>query len=351
MHADVPEMLVAARRNSPLVVGVGEGEMFVASDVAAFIAHTREAVELGQDQLVVITPDGYEVTSFTGGRSRRLPGVPRRLGPGRRRKGRLRRSSWTRRSPSSRRRSPTRCSGHFDGSGIVLDEQRLSEDDLRTIDKVFVVACGTAYHSGLIAKYAIEHWTRLPVEVEVASEFRYRDPVLDRDTLVVAVSQSGETADTLEAVRHARRQRARVLAVCNTNGSQIPRESDAVLYTHAGPEVGVASTKAFLAQLTANYLVGLALAQARGTKYRGRDRPRVRGCSRRCRRRWPTTLTLMDPVRKLAQEIADVQGGAVPGPARRATRSPSRVRSSSRNWPTCTPRASPPASSSTARSR
>src|SRR6476659_5019587 len=123
--------------------------------------------------------------------------------------------------------------GHFDETGIVLDEQRLSIDELRDIDKVFVVACGTAYHSGLVAKYAIEHWTRLPVEVELASEFRYRDPVLNRDTLVVAVTQSGETADTLEAVRHAKQQKAKVMAICNTNGSQIPRECDAVLYTRA----------------------------------------------------------------------------------------------------------------------
>ena len=157
--------------------------------------------------------------------------------------------------------------GHFVDGRIVLDEQRLSDQELREIDKVFVVACGTAYHSGLLAKYAIEHWTRLPVEVELASEFRYRDPVLDRSTLVVAISQSGETADTLEAVRHAKQQKAKVLAICNTNGSQIPRECDAVLYTRAGPEIGVASTKTFLAQIAANYLVGLALAQARGTKY------------------------------------------------------------------------------------
>ncbi|MGI9206491.1 MAG: glutamine--fructose-6-phosphate transaminase (isomerizing), partial [Rhodococcus sp. (in: high G+C Gram-positive bacteria)] len=157
--------------------------------------------------------------------------------------------------------------GHFVDNRIVLDEQRLSDQELRDIDKVFVVACGSSYHSGLVAKYAIEHWTRLPVEVELASEFRYRDPVLDRSTLVVAISQSGETADTLEAVRHAKDQKARVLAVCNTNGAQIPREADAVLYTRTGPEIGVASTKAFLAQMAANYLVGLALAQARGTKY------------------------------------------------------------------------------------
>jgi glucosamine--fructose-6-phosphate aminotransferase (isomerizing) len=297
-------MLVAARRNSPLVIGVGKGEMFVASDVAAFIAHTREAVELGQDQLVVITPDSYEVTSFSESPNAvadyRAFHVDWDLAA-------AEKGGFAYFMDKEIAEQPAAVNdtllGHFDGSGIVLDELRLSEDDLRTIDKVFVVACGTAYHSGLIAKYAIEHWTRLPVEVEVASEFRYRDPVLDRDTLVVAVSQSGETADTLEAVRHARRQRARVLAVCNTNGSQIPRESDAVLYTHAGPEVGVASTKAFLAQLTANYLVGLALAQARGTKYRdeiARDFELLSQMPEAV----ATTLTLMDPVRKLAQEIA-----------------------------------------------
>ena len=157
--------------------------------------------------------------------------------------------------------------GHFVDGRIVLDEQRLSDQELREVDKVFVVACGTAYHSGLLAKYAIEHWTRLPVEVELASEFRYRDPVLDRSTLVVGDQPVRETADTLEAVRHAKQQKAKVLAICNTNGSQIPRECDAVLYTRAGPEIGVASTKTFLAQIAANYLVGLALAQARGTKY------------------------------------------------------------------------------------
>ena len=151
--------------------------------------------------------------------------------------------------------------------GLILDEVRLSDQELRDIDKIFVVACGTGYHAGLIAKYAIEHWTRIPVEVELASEFRYRDPVLDRSTLVIVISQSGETMDTLMALRHAKEQRARVLAICNANGSTIPRESDAVLYTHAGPEVAVASTKGFLTQVVACYLVGLFLAQVRGIKY------------------------------------------------------------------------------------
>ncbi|EHR59471.1 glutamine--fructose-6-phosphate transaminase (isomerizing) [Saccharomonospora cyanea] len=264
-HADQPDLVVAARRSSPLVVGVGEGETFVASDVAAFIEHTRDAVELGQDQLVVIGRDGYEITDFHGDAADGKPfKVDWDLSAAEKGGHEYFMLKEIEEQPEALANT---LRGHFQSGRIVLDEQRMSDQDLRDVDKVFVVACGSAYHSGLVAKYAIEHWTRLPVEVELASEFRYRDPVLDRDTLVVAVSQSGETADTLEAVRHAREQKARVLAVCNTNGAQIPRESDAVLYTHAGPEIGVASTKAFLAQVAANYLVGLALAQARGTKY------------------------------------------------------------------------------------
>jgi glucosamine--fructose-6-phosphate aminotransferase (isomerizing) len=265
-NADEPGTIVAARRSTPLVVGIGNGEMFVGSDVAAFIGHTREAVELGQDQAVAITADSYRITDFHGNEDVEYREFHIDWDLDAAEKG-----GYEYFMLKEIAEQPTAVAdtlvGHFVDGRIVLDEQRLSDQELREIDKVFVVACGTAYHSGLLAKYAIEHWTRLPVEVELASEFRYRDPVLDRSTLVVAISQSGETADTLEAVRHAKEQKAKVLAICNTNGSQIPRECDAVLYTRAGPEIGVASTKTFLAQIAANYLVGLALAQARGTKY------------------------------------------------------------------------------------
>ena len=265
-NADEPGTIVAARRSTPLVLGIGDGEMFVGSDVAAFIEHTRDAVELGQDEVVVITADGYRITDFDGNEDVEYREFHIDWDLAAAEKGGYEYFMLKEIAEQPTAVADT-LSGHFVNGRIVLDEQRLSDQELREVDKVFVVACGTAYHSGLLAKYAIEHWTRLPVEVELASEFRYRDPVLDRSTLVVAISQSGETADTLEAVRHAKEQKAKVLAICNTNGSQIPRECDAVLYTRAGPEIGVASTKTFLAQITANYLVGLALAQARGTKY------------------------------------------------------------------------------------
>jgi glutamine---fructose-6-phosphate transaminase (isomerizing) len=300
-HADVPSMLVAARRSSPLVVGIGVGEMFVASDVSAFIEHTKEAIELGQDQLVVITGDDFDIRSLWDTEPEyRSFTIDWDLTAAEKGGFATFMDKEIFEQPEAIERT---LLGHFERSRVVLDEQRLGEDELRDIDKVFVVGCGTAYHAGLVAKYAIEHWTRLPVEVELASEFRYRDPVLDRCTLVVAISQSGETADTLEAVRYARAQRARVLAVCNTNGSQIPRESDAVLYTHAGPEIGVAATKTFLAQVTANYLLGLALAQARGTKYPDEVAREFEALSQMLAA-VATTLTLMDPVRELAREIA-----------------------------------------------
>jgi glucosamine--fructose-6-phosphate aminotransferase (isomerizing) len=266
VDAQDPDRVVAARRNSPLVVGLGAGENFLGSDVSAFIDHTREALELGQDQVVTITRDDVSVTCFDGS-----PAEGRRYHvdwdlSAAEKDG----HDWFMRKEIYEqpravadsllgRRSPE---GH-----LHLDEMRLSDQELRDVDKIIIVACGTSFYAGMVAKYAVEHWTRVPVEVELASEFRYRDPILDYSTLVVAISQSGETADTLQAIRHARTQRSKVLAICNTNGSTIPRESDAVIYTHAGPEIGVASTKGFLTQLVACYLLALYLAQVKGTRY------------------------------------------------------------------------------------
>ncbi len=266
VHADAPDTVVGTRHDSPLVVGLGEGENFMGSDVAAFIAHTREALELGQDQVVTITPAEVTVVDFDG-----VPVAPKRYtvdwDAAAAEKGGFP-SFMDKEIHDQPQAVHDTLLGRMTPRGrLVLDEIRVDEQVLRQIDKIIVIACGTAAYAGQVAKYAIEHWCRIPVEVELAHEFRYRDPVVNAKTLVVAVSQSGETMDTLMAVRHAREQGATVLAIVNTHGSTIPRESDAVLYTHAGPEVAVASTKAFLAQITAAYLLGLYLAQLRGTKF------------------------------------------------------------------------------------
>ncbi|PRY52006.1 glutamine--fructose-6-phosphate transaminase [Geodermatophilus tzadiensis] len=303
-HADEPDTLVASRRNSPLVVGVGDGEYFLGSDVAAFIAHTREARELGQDQVVEIDRTrGLSVTDFDGAPAEPVAYTVDWDAAAAEKGG----HDWFMLKEIAEQPqavADTLLGRLSDEGDLVLDEMRLSDQELRDIDKVFVVSCGTSYHAGLIAKYAIEHWTRIPVEVEVASEFRYRDPVLDRSTLVVVISQSGETMDTLMALRHAKEQKARVLAICNVNGSTIPRESDAVLYTHAGPEIAVASTKSFLAQIVACYLVGLILAQVRGIKYADEVAVIVRELQK-LPEAVAQVLTQMEPVRELGRSMAD----------------------------------------------
>ncbi len=347
VHEDAPGVVVGARRNSPLVVGLGDGENFLGSDVAAFIGHTRNALELGQDQIVTITPEGATVINFDGSPA----------------EGKHYEVTWDAAAAEKGgyatfmekeiNEQPHAVGdtllGRTDEDGrLVLDQMEISEDDLRNIDKIVIIACGTAAYAGMVAKYAIEHWTRIPVEVELAHEFRYRDPVVNDHTLVVSISQSGETMDTLMAVRHARELGARTLSICNTHGSTIPRESDAVLYTHAGPEIAVASTKAFLAQITASYVLGLYLAQLRGGTYADEAQ------------------AVMKELQGIPAKIEDLLGrmGAcarspgswrTPAPcsssaATSATPSRWRARSSSRSSPTSTPRASPPASSSTARS-
>ncbi|WP_405548711.1 glutamine--fructose-6-phosphate transaminase (isomerizing) [Streptomyces globisporus] len=302
VHADQPDVVVGARRNSPLVVGVGQDEWFLASDVAAFIAHTRSAIELGQDQVVELSPEGVTVTGFDG-----EPADVREYhvdwDASAAEKGGYA-SFMLKEIADQPQAVADTLLGRVDGEGALhLDEVRIPDVELREVDKVVIVACGTAFHAGMIAKYAIEHWTRLPCETELASEFRYRDPILDQRTLVVAISQSGETMDTLMALRHAREQGAKVLAICNTNGSTIPRESDAVLYTHAGPEVAVASTKAFLTQLVACYLVALYLGQVRGTKWGDEIRTVVRQLSA-ISAEVESVLSTMEPVRDLARSLA-----------------------------------------------
>ncbi|WP_099907849.1 glutamine--fructose-6-phosphate transaminase (isomerizing) [Streptomyces sp. TLI_171] len=305
VHADAPGTVVGARRNSPLVVGVGEGENFLASDVAAFIAHTREAIELGQDQVVELRPEGVTVTNFDG-----TPAEVREYhvdwDASAAEKGGYDYFMLKEIAEQPKAVADTLLGRIGTDGRLTLDELRIPDQVLREVDKVVIVACGTAFHAGMIAKYAIEHWTRVPCEVEVASEFRYRDPIMDDRTLVVAISQSGETMDTLMALRHAREQGAKVLAICNTNGSTIPRESDAVLYTHAGPEVAVASTKAFLTQLVACYLVALYLGQVRGTKWGDEISSVIRELGD-APRQVEQVLGTMEPVRELARSLADAR--------------------------------------------
>ncbi|HET9292327.1 MAG TPA: glutamine--fructose-6-phosphate transaminase (isomerizing) [Actinomycetes bacterium] len=303
LHQHDPETVVGAKRDLPLVAGRAAGENFVASDFAAFLDRTKDGVILEDDQVVVVTPDSLEVTDLDG---RPVEAYEHHVDWD---LSAAEKGGYEHFMLKEMHEQPLAIKqtleGRTDPGGrLVLDELRMSEDELREVDKVFVVACGTAYHSGLVAKYAIEHWTRLPVEIEIASEFRYRDPVLDRNTLVIAISQSGETADTLGAVRYARRQRARVLTVCNTVGASIPRESDAVLYTRAGPEIGVAATKTFATQLAAMYLVALYLAQVRGTMFVDEVASVVRELQR-IPKKVELCLERGDQVRKVAEAHKD----------------------------------------------
>ena len=267
IHADHPDRVVAPRRNSPLVIGLGENENFLGSDVSAFIDYTKEAVEMGQDQIVTITGTDYSIIDFEGNPAEGKP-FHIEWDAAAAEKGGF--NSFMEKEIHEQPAAVEQTlMGRLDENGnLTLDELNIDDSVLRSIDKIIVVACGTAAYAGQVARYAIEHWCRIPTEVELAHEFRYRDPIVNEKTLIVALSQSGETMDTLMAVRHAREQGAKVISICNTHGSTLPRESDAALYTHAGPEIAVASTKAFLAQITAAYLLGLYLAQLRGNKYK-----------------------------------------------------------------------------------
>jgi len=261
LHKDQPGVVVGARRNSPLVIGLGDGENFLGSDVAAFVEHTRRAVEIGQDQVVTITPDAVTITDFDGNpvESREFE-VSWDASA-------AEKGGWSSFMAKEISEEPAAITNTLLGRVVdgAVSLPELAALDLTGIQRILVLGCGTASYSGMLAKYAIEKWARIPVDVELSHEFRYRDPIIDGHTLVVSVSQSGETMDTLMAVKYARELGAPTLSICNTQGSTIPRESDAVMYTHAGPEVAVASTKAFVAQVAALYLFGLHLAALRGT--------------------------------------------------------------------------------------
>ncbi|WP_307216700.1 glutamine--fructose-6-phosphate transaminase (isomerizing) [Microbacterium sp. SORGH_AS_0888] len=262
MHQEQPGLVVGARRNSPLVIGLGEGENFLGSDVAAFVEHTRDALAIGQDQIVAITPSGVEVSDFTGAAVEVEPFQVTWDASA------AEKGGWSSFMAKEVAEEPEAVANTLRGrirDGVVVIPELDGLDELfAEITRVVVIAAGTAAYAGLVGKYAIEQWTRVPVEVELAHEFRYRDPVLTPSTLVISISQSGETMDTLMAVKYARERGARTLSICNTQGATIPRESDAIVYTHAGPEVAVASTKAFVAQITALYLLGLHVARVRG---------------------------------------------------------------------------------------
>ncbi|MDQ0726291.1 glutamine--fructose-6-phosphate transaminase (isomerizing) [Microbacterium sp. W4I20] len=263
MHQDHPGLVVGARRNSPLVIGLGEGENFLGSDVAAFIEYTRKALSIGQDQIVSITPGAVTVTDFFGAPVEAEP-FDVSWDAAAAEKGGW--SSFMAKEVSEQPEAVANTiRGRVQDGQVVIPELDGLDELFIGINRVIITACGTASYAALVGKYAIEQWARVAVDVELAHEFRYRDPVIGADTLVVSISQSGETMDTLMAVKYARERGARTLSVCNTQGATIPRESDAVVYTHAGPEVAVASTKAFSAQITALLLLGLHMGRVRGT--------------------------------------------------------------------------------------
>jgi glucosamine--fructose-6-phosphate aminotransferase (isomerizing) len=262
VHKDHPGLVVGARRNSPLVIGIGEGENFLASDVAAFVEHTRHALAIGQDEIVAITPSGVEVTDFSGNAVEVEPFEVTWDASA------AEKGGWSSFMAKEVSEEPEAVAntlrGRIRDGAVAIPELDGIDDLFRGVDRIIVIAAGTAAYAGMVGKYALEQWARVPVDVELAHEFHYRDPVIGPNTLVVSISQSGETMDTLMAVKFARERGAKTLSICNTQGATIPRESDAIVYTHAGPEVAVASTKAFVAQITALYLLALHIGAVRG---------------------------------------------------------------------------------------
>ena len=305
VHQDQPGIVVGARRNSPLVIGLGEGENFLGSDVAAFVAYTRRAVAIGQDQIVTITADAVTVTDFDG-QPVQTEEFDIAWDASASDKG-----GWSSFMAKEVSEQPDAVANTLRGrisEGLVTVPEltEFGDDVLADIRRIVIVACGTAAYAGQTAKYAIEKWAKVPVDVELSHEFRYRDPVLTDQTLVISISQSGETMDTLMAVKYAMSLGAKAISICNTQGATIPRESDAVIYTHAGPEVAVASTKAFVAQITALYLFALHLARVRGTLTEAEQAEQV-GELQTVPEKIATVLGIEDEVRQLARWMSDTR--------------------------------------------
>jgi len=266
VHQDQPDVVLAARRNAPLVVGLGDGENFLGSDVAAFIEHTNRAISVGQDEIVILKRDSVELRHFDGTPAKHEEFTVDWDASA------ASKGGWSSFMAKEIADQPQAVAdtlmGRLGSDGLITLPELFEDfpvEDMKAIDRIIIVACGTASYAGDVTKYAIEKWARVPVQVELSHEFRYRSPIVTPNTLVVAISQSGETMDTLMAIRYARELGAKVLSICNTQGATLARESNATIYTHAGPEVAVASTKALTAQITAGYLLALTLGFARGS--------------------------------------------------------------------------------------